>query len=103
MGVFDAGITEDGYSYIAREYIEGETLETILKRAGGPLDVVFAARIAIAVAKGLRSYRVIPPTCCDAKRFLTFIVHCTISTASGTAFRADAARWSLHRAGTLRG
>ena len=55
MGVFDAGITEDGYSYIVREYIEGETLETILKRAGGPLDVVFAARIAIAVAKGLRS------------------------------------------------
>jgi len=49
--VYELGATEDGISYIAMAYIEGETLEQRLR--AGPLSVDEASAIATQVADGL--------------------------------------------------
>ncbi len=55
IGLTDWGTTKDGNSYIVREYLDGETLDRILTEADGSLDLVLAVRVALAVARGLRT------------------------------------------------
>src|SRR6516225_8696268 len=50
--VFHLGRTGDSYFY-AMEFVEGETLEKLIKRSGGRLEVNLALEIATQVAAGL--------------------------------------------------
>ncbi len=50
--LFDFGVSEGGCPFIAMEYLEGETLETVLVRDGA-LGAVRAVRIAVQVLKSL--------------------------------------------------
>jgi serine/threonine-protein kinase len=50
--VFDYGVTEDGLCYYAMELLEGEDLETILKR-DGPVDPARAAHLMLQAARAL--------------------------------------------------
>jgi serine/threonine protein kinase len=49
--VYDVGETEDGQPFIAMEFVEGQTLEALVKR--GPLDILRIVQIAIQVADAL--------------------------------------------------
>jgi len=52
VGVYDAGITEDGCAFIEMDRLAGRDLYTI-RKADGPLEPARAARIAIAVLEAL--------------------------------------------------
>ena len=51
--VFHLGVTGDTFFY-AMEFIEGETVESLIRR-GGPLQPVLAVRIAVQVARALNA------------------------------------------------
>ncbi|HKP11163.1 MAG TPA: serine/threonine-protein kinase [Blastocatellia bacterium] len=51
---FDAGTTEDGFSYIAMEYVEGQPLSQAIK-AGGPLPLERVVAITWQAAAALHS------------------------------------------------
>jgi serine/threonine protein kinase len=50
--IFDFGETKDGLIYLAMEYVEGETLQSLIEQAGA-LPVARAAEILTQVADGL--------------------------------------------------
>jgi serine/threonine-protein kinase len=52
VSVADYGSTRGGLTYLAMEYVRGETLSQIIKR-DGPLSIVRTARIALDIARGL--------------------------------------------------
>lgn len=49
--VFDFGRLSDGQPFLSMEFVEGETLDTVLSR--GPLDVKDAASLLVQVCEGL--------------------------------------------------
>ena len=49
--VYDVGETEDGLPFIAMEFVEGKTLDTLVKQ--GPLEVRQVVEIAVQVADAL--------------------------------------------------
>ena len=49
--IYDVGESEDGHTYIAMAYYEGETLKS--KMSSGPLSVEEAVEIALQIAEGL--------------------------------------------------
>ncbi|KAB2380058.1 serine/threonine-protein kinase [Actinomadura montaniterrae] len=51
--VFDVGRTEDGLAYLVMELLEGEDLQTLLRRRPGGLPVAEAAGLAAQVADAL--------------------------------------------------
>src|SRR5581483_88746 len=50
--IYDFGETEDGMLYLAMEYVEGETLRSIIEREG-PLPLVRAAQLTRQIADAL--------------------------------------------------
>jgi serine/threonine-protein kinase len=53
--VLDFGLADGATPYLVMEYLPGETLESLLRRQGGPLDVAKAVDIALAAGAGLRA------------------------------------------------
>src|SRR5438874_9422467 len=49
--VYDVGETDDGRSFIAMEFVEGESLEALVKH--GPLEICRLVEIAVQVADAL--------------------------------------------------
>jgi diguanylate cyclase (GGDEF)-like protein len=53
--VYDIGWLDDSRPYIVMEYVEGESLETYLRRSGGKLSIELAVEIAIQILSVLIS------------------------------------------------
>ena len=53
LALHDAGQTGDGTLYLAQDYVPGRTLEQVL--AGGPLPLIPALQVGVAVAAALES------------------------------------------------
>ncbi len=51
--ILDEGESEDGTPFLVMEYLEGETLEAILKAAHGPIPLVRAIELNLQTASGL--------------------------------------------------
>ncbi|QKG25667.1 serine/threonine-protein kinase [Actinomadura verrucosospora] len=51
--VFDVGRTEDGLAYLVMELLEGEDLQTVMRRSPGGLPVGEAAALAVQLADAL--------------------------------------------------
>lgn len=51
--ILDSGDTEEGLPYLVMEFLEGRTLEAVLKQSGGPLPLARAVDLGMQLAAGL--------------------------------------------------
>ncbi|MEZ4393653.1 MAG: protein kinase [Polyangiales bacterium] len=51
--ILDSGDTEEGLPYLVMEFLEGSTLEAVLKQAAGPLPLARSVDLAAQLAAGL--------------------------------------------------
>ncbi|MEP6920339.1 MAG: serine/threonine-protein kinase [bacterium] len=52
--LFDRGVTPEGRTFIVREYVDGKTVHELIQQSGS-LELNFSVRVAIAIARGLKT------------------------------------------------